>query len=191
MPDAPANLDAAACADPAADALPVALWNLAPTPPEAAVRELVVALRIPPLVAQLLVQRGHLSVEAAERFLNPSLADLFDPYALPDVDKAVERLARAIETKERIFLHGDYDADGVTSAALCLRALTSLGAEVIGYVPRRTEGYDLQSGGVDRAKASGATLILTADCGVCAVEPVAYARSLGIEVIITDHHRPG
>ena len=78
--------------------------------------------------------------------------------------------ARAVAAKERIFVHGDYDADGVTSAALCLRALLGLGADVVGHVPRRSDGYDLQRAGVDRAKEAGASLILTADCGVCAVE---------------------
>lgn len=183
--------DTDAPADEAPDLPPAAEWRVAEPPDEQVVASLSEALRLSPLVAGLLAIRGVKDAEMARRFLNPSLDDLFDPYALPDVEKAVDRLARAIETKERIFLHGDYDADGVTSAALCLRALTALGADVIGYVPKRTEGYDLQRAGVDRAKSVGATLIVTADCGVCAVDPVAYANGLGIEVIITDHHRPG
>ena len=171
--------------------MPVSVWNVITPPDDAAVQALAHALRLPSLLAQLLIQRDITDPEAARQFLNPSLDDLYDPFDLPDMEKAVSRLALAIENKEKIFLHGDYDADGVTSAALCLRALVSLGADVLGYVPRRSEGYDLQIVGVDRAKACGATLILTADCGVCAVEPVKYARSLGIEVIVTDHHRPG
>jgi single-stranded-DNA-specific exonuclease len=168
-----------------ADASPVAVWNVTPPPDTAAVEAMAEALHLPPLVARLLIQRGFDDPVTALRFLNPSLADLYDPYELPDMERAVDRLALAIENREKIFLHGDYDADGVTSAALCIRALTSLGADVVGYVPKRTEGYDLQKVGVDRAKACGATLILTADCGVCAVEPVDYARSLGIDVILT------
>ena len=147
-------------------------------------------LQIPPLIANFLVRRGIASLDEARRFLEPALADLQDAHALPDVQKAVDRLFQAIERGEKIFVHGDYDADGITSAALCLRALTVLGAKVTGYVPKRSDGYDLQAGGVDKAHALGAGLILTADCGVCAIEPIAYAKSLGIDVIVTDHHRP-
>jgi single-stranded-DNA-specific exonuclease len=153
--------------------------------------ELSAALNLSPLVSRLLVNRGVADPEEARCFLDPQLEYLYDPYTLPDMEKAVTRLTQAIEKREKIFLHGDYDADGVTSAALCLRALTVLGADVTGYVPKRTEGYDLQKGGVDRAHAIGATLILTADCGSCAVEPIKYAQSLGIDVVVTDHHRPG
>ena len=149
------------------------------------------ALHIPPLIAHLLVKRGMDSVASAREFLEPALSDLHDPYCLPDVQKAVDRLAAAIEKNEKIFVHGDYDADGITSTALCLRALAALGANVTGYVPKRSDGYDLQKPGVDKAREAGASLILTADCGVCAVEPVAYAKTLGMDVIVTDHHRPG
>jgi single-stranded-DNA-specific exonuclease len=167
-----------------------ALWKIA-TPDPGASRTLAEALGVSPLVGQLLLNRGVSDPEAARLFLDPQMSDLSDPHRLPDVGKAVDRLALALDRKERIFVHGDYDVDGVTSAALCLRALAALGADIVGYVPKRTEGYDLQKGGVDRAKEAGATLILTADCGSCAIEPVAYANSLGIDVIVTDHHRPG
>jgi single-stranded-DNA-specific exonuclease len=149
------------------------------------------ALEIPALVACLLVNRGVSDEVSARRFLNPQMADLGDPYLLPDMDKAVTRLEKAIKSGEKIFIHGDYDTDGVTSTALCLRALTSMGANVTGHVPHRQNGYDLQKFGVDKAKAWGASLILTADCGSRAIEAVEYANSLGMEVIITDHHRPG
>jgi single-stranded-DNA-specific exonuclease len=165
-------------------------WNFAPQDSGAAA-ELAAALRLSPITAQLLLNRGIADGESARRYLCPELADLYDPSGLPDIDRAVERLAQAIERKERIFLHGDYDVDGVTSAALCLRALTGLGANIVGFVPRRSDGYDLQVSGVDRAKAQGATLILTADCGSCALAAIDYANSLGMEVIVTDHHRPG
>ncbi len=166
------------------------LWRVTEAD-SALVASLAQALGLPPIIARLLVNRRLSEPDAARRFLDPSLDDLFDPQCLPDVDRAVDRLALALERGERIFLHGDYDADGVTSAALCLRALTALGADVIGYVPRRADGYDLQIPGVERAKAAGASLILTADCGVCAIEAVAHARTLGLDVVITDHHRPG
>lgn len=165
-------------------------WRVA-TPDPDQVAALARALDVPSLVAHLLVNRGVCEPEAAARFLSPSLDDLHDPGCLPDVDKAVDRLAHALATRERIFVHGDYDVDGVTAAALCLRALQALGADVVGYVPKRTDGYDLQTAGVERARAAGAGLILTADCGVGAVEAVAHAHAHGIDVVVTDHHRPG
>jgi single-stranded-DNA-specific exonuclease len=165
-------------------------WHLA-TPDTSQVQRLAAELRVEPLIARLLINRGITEAGQAERYLTPRLDDLDDPHTLPDVDKAVERLARAIETQELIFVHGDYDADGVTSAALCLRALSGLGANVVGFVPRRTDGYDFQPYGAKKAKELGAGLIMTADCGVCALEAVACANSLGIDVIVTDHHRPG
>jgi single-stranded-DNA-specific exonuclease len=165
-------------------------WRLA-VPDEAQVQTLAAALQVEPLVARLLINRGITETAQAEQYLTPHLSDLHDPYLLPDVDKAVRRLARAIETGEKIFVHGDYDADGVTSAALCLRALTGLGANVVGFVPRRTDGYDFQVYGANKAKELGAGLIMTADCGVNALEAVAHANALGIDVIVTDHHRPG
>lgn len=169
---------------------PSVVWQV--KEPEAGVVEtLCVALNLPPLLCRVLANRGVTDPEEARIFLDPQISDLHDPHCLPDVDRAVERLARALEKKERIFVHGDYDADGVTSAALCLRALTILEADVVGYVPRRTDGYDLQKTGVDKAKEAGASLIFTADCGVTAVEAVEYAKEQGIDVIVTDHHRPG
>ena len=166
------------------------VWLVA-DPDPSAVDRLAAALGIDPVVAALLVNRGIAEPESARRFLSPSWDDLHDPWLLPDVDKAVARLAAALENGERIFVHGDYDADGVTSAALCQRALLALGADVVGHVPQRGDGYDLQIAGVERALEEGASLILTSDCGVCAVEAVEHANDLGIDVIITDHHRPG
>ncbi|GAB4462843.1 MAG: hypothetical protein OHK0029_30480 [Armatimonadaceae bacterium] len=144
---------------------------------------------ISPVIAQALLNRGVSTPDDARAFLDPNLSRLGDPYQLPDMEIAVERLCRAIQNRERIFLHGDYDADGVTSTAICLRALQILKADVIGFVPSRFDGYDLQRGGVDRAKEAGAVLILTSDCGSRAHDAIAYANSLGIEVIVTDHHR--
>lgn len=182
MPD---TLTAAAAED-----LPAPLlWKIAETDEDAA-RELAGQLNLPPLVGKLLMRRGVSTLDQARAFLEPRLEDLHDPLLLPDAEAAVDRLAFALEKGEKIFVHGDYDADGVTSAALCLRALAALGADVVGFVPRRSDGYDLQVAGVERAKEAGAKLILTADCGVCAVEPVAHARKLGLDVIVTDHHRP-
>ena len=149
-------------------------------------------LEISPLLARLLVNRGVSSVEDVFRFLNPSLDDLLDPYALPDMDKAVARVKQAIERKEKTLVHGDYDVDGVTSAALLIRTLRALGAHIIARVPhRKKDGYDIKAVTVEEAKAAGASLILTADCGVTACETVSHAFESGIDVVITDHHEPG
>ncbi len=174
----------------ARDLTPSAKWHVA-MPSPAAVDALVGALELSPITAALLVNRGVSTPEAARAFLSPDIADLSDPYRFPDMEAAVDRLAFAVENKEKIFVHGDYDADGVTSAALCVRALQSLGGDVTGYVPRRSDGYDLQKPGVDKARTLESRLILTADCGVQAVESVAYAKEHGIDVVVTDHHRPG
>jgi single-stranded-DNA-specific exonuclease len=166
------------------------VWQIAEPDPSTSAA-LGAALGVSPLVAAVLVNRGVVDVDSAARFLDPRLDDLLDPLALPDMERAVDRLERAIAQGETIFVHGDYDTDGVTSAALCVRALTALGAQVIGHVPKRSDGYDLQRVGVDKARAAGAHLILTADCGSCALDPIAYANACGIDVVVTDHHRPG
>ena len=133
------------------------VWRVAEPDPKA-VENLARAAEVPPLVAALLINRGICTPEAAFEFLHPTLASLHDPFLLPDCDKAVERLAKAIQTGEKIFVHGDYDADGVTSAAICVRALSSLGADVVGFVPKRSDGYDFQAYGAEKAAEAGASL---------------------------------
>ena len=167
-----------------------AVWRIA-APNDTQVQALVRALDLSPITAALLVNRGVTTPDAARAFFNPTIDTLSDPYRFPDMEAAVDRLAHAVEKGETIFVHGDYDVDGVTSAALAVRALTGLGAKVVGFVPSRADGYDLQKGGVDKAKAAGATLLFTADCAIKAVEAVAYASEQGIDVVVTDHHRPG
>jgi len=142
------------------------------------------------VIAMVLVNRG-ITLDTAEAFLNPSLTRLTSNATLPGIAAATARIQKAIDAGEQIMVHGDYDCDGVTSAALAVRALQGVGAKVSGFVPRRSDGYDLQRYGVDEAAKLGASLIITTDCGVGAVEPVAYANALGIDVVITDHHRPG
>lgn len=147
---------------------------------------------VSPMVARLLVNRGITTGDAARDFLNPSLSTLHDPFLLPDMEPAVERLARAVHEREKIFVHGDYDVDGITAAALLVRTLRALGATVGYRLPDRTrEGYDIKTTAVERAAAAGARVIVTCDCGINAVEPAARARELGVDVIITDHHQPG
>lgn len=166
------------------------LWRIKGSYPEEE-KCLQKALGLHPIVARLLVQRGIRTPEEAQRFLYPRLDHLCDPSLLPDVEAACERLKRAIVSKESILVHGDYDSDGVTSAALWTRLLRRLGANVEVFVPhRKRDGYDMRQSIVDWAKQKEISLILTTDCGVRRVEEVEYARTLGIDVIITDHHLP-
>lgn len=165
------------------------VWQIQEPDPEA-VNWLSESLQIGPLTAGTLVNRGVKDPEEARIFLNPELSSLHDPFRLPDMEKAIDRLCKALDANEKIFLHGDYDADGVTSVSLLYRAFQVLKADVVPFVPSRSDGYDLQRSGVDRAKEAGATLIVTADCGTCARDAISYAVSQGLEVIVTDHHRP-
>jgi single-stranded-DNA-specific exonuclease len=144
------------------------------------------------LTARLLVNRGLVSADDAEAFLKPKLAHLHDPFGLPDMDKAARRIADAITNQETIFVYGDYDVDGVTSTAVYVRALTKLGAKIIHRVPHRhQDGYDLKTRAIQFAREQHADLIITTDCGIQAREAVDYANSLGLCVIVTDHHEPG
>ncbi len=151
-----------------------------------------IELGVSELASRLLVNRNIRTPEEADRFLGPSYDHLSDPLLLPDAGNAVERLKQALHQKELIYIHGDYDVDGVTSAALWTRLLTKLGGNVMVRVPhRKRDGYDLQSKFVTEAKAAGAGLILTTDCGIQQCEEVEEARAVGVDVIITDHHKPG
>lgn len=144
-----------------------------------------------PVIARLLVQRGLTTPEAANAFLNPSPDQFHDPFLLPDCEAACERLKQALHKKERILVHGDYDGDGVTSAALWTRVLRTLGGDVDVFVPhRRRDGYDMRMPSIEQAKQDGVTLIVTTDCGIQRVDEVEQARQFGIDVIVTDHHTP-
>jgi single-stranded-DNA-specific exonuclease len=149
-------------------------------------------LGVSEILARLLVNRGITEPEQAERFLNPDWDDLPDAFLLPDAQVAVDRILQAIERKEQILVYGDYDVDGVTSAALWFHTLSKLRARVQAKVPhRKRDGYDIRVPVVDEAYQQGVKLILTCDCGIQAHEVVERARDVGIDVIITDHHEPG
>lgn len=169
---------------------PAPRWNVG-THPTAADEAMAAACGISAVSAAILRSRGHTSVEAIQRFFNPTAELLRDPMQLPDIVPAIERLYRAVSNKELLLIFGDYDVDGITSTALLVRSLRALGANLLHTVPERHEGYGLSVAAVEEAAASGVTLILTADCGITAHEPVRRARELGIDVIITDHHDPG
>ncbi len=154
-------------------------------------RELAAVLGLPLPVCRLLESRGHRSDEAARRFLRPRIEHLHDPRALAGLDAAVDRLRTALRRGETILVHGDYDVDGVASAALFTRVLRELGGRAEAFVPHRTrDGYDLGDAGLERAREVGASVLLTADCGIVAHDAVARARRGGLDVIVTDHHTP-
>jgi single-stranded-DNA-specific exonuclease len=169
-----------------------ARWILPEPPDEEAVRELAAALSLPEIVSRLLLIRGYVSAEDAKLFLRPRLERLHDPFEFLSMDKAVDRLARAVREEELVFIHGDYDVDGISSTTLLTRAIRGLGGKAMPFIPRRIEdGYDLSDAGVDAAIAAGAKVVVTCDCGTSAVSPVARLCRAGIDVIVTDHHLPG
>ncbi len=143
-----------------------------------------------PHLAQVLVNRGIKDLARIDSFLNPDLTKLSDPFDLPGMRAAVSRIREAAQMGKRIFIHGDYDADGVTATAIMTDTLRRLGAEVMFYIPRRAFGYGLGAEGIKRAREWGASMIVTVDCGITSFDAVAEAESLGIEVIVTDHHEP-
>ena len=166
-------------------------WALEPVPDTAAARELAVTLSIPEALAALMVQRGFGTSERARAFLRPSLSDLSDPFSLAGMGKAVETVAAAVRSGRTILVHGDYDVDGQCSTAVLTRALRVAGAKVEPFVPHRLrDGYDFGPAGLARAREVGATLILTCDCGITAIETVRQAEASGIQVVVTDHHLP-
>jgi single-stranded-DNA-specific exonuclease len=175
---------------PAAPAAP-ARWIIPKPPDEDAVRALAEALSLPEIVCRLLLIRGYVTAEEAKLFLRPKLDRLHDPLRFLSMDKAVERLARAVREQEMVFIHGDYDVDGICSTTILTRVIRWLGGKATPFIPRRIEdGYDLSDAGVDAALAAGAKVVVTCDCGTGAVAPVARLCRSGVDVIVTDHHLP-
>ncbi len=167
-------------------------WTLKPKPDSEKVKSLSKALRVEPIIASLLVQRGVESFEEAQKFFRPSLEDLHDPYLMKDMDKAVWRIEKAIVNGENIMVYGDYDVDGTTSVALLSSFLKSYYPNVSTYIPDRyDEGYGISYKGIDFAHDNDFTLIIALDCGIKAIDKVAYALEKNIDFIICDHHRPG
>ena len=168
-------------------------WVIKPQGECEKVANLASQLNIPPVLANLLVQRGIATYNEATRFFNPKLSDLHDPFLMKDMDKAVERIDRAVKTGEKIMVYGDYDVDGCTAVALVYTFLRSRGHQNLTfYIPDRyTEGYGISIPSIDYAERKGVSLVIALDCGIKAVEKVAYANSKGIDFIICDHHLPG
>lgn len=167
-------------------------WTLKPKPTPEAIDHLVTVLQVDPLIATLLVQRGIKTFEDARHFFRPSLDELHDPYLMKDMGKAVARLERAFDKQERILVFGDYDVDGTTAVALMASYLRTIYSEIDTYIPDRyAEGYGISTAGIDYAEDHGITLIVALDCGIKALDKIAYAQSKGIDFIICDHHLPG
>jgi single-stranded-DNA-specific exonuclease len=168
-------------------------WVILEQGDPARVEALSTALGLSPVLANLLVQRGIETPADAELFFNPSLDRLHDPFLMKDMDRAIERISRAVASGETIMVWGDYDVDGTTAVALLYSFLRRLGHEnLLFYIPDRyTEGYGISIKGIDYAKAHGVSLVVTVDCGIKAVEKVRYAAEQGIDFIITDHHLAG
>ncbi len=165
-------------------------WSLAAPRPELS-RQLADALNITPLLAQCLANRGLVEPDPIRRFLQPRLKNLGDPFLIPNMAAAVERLLAARQLGQLLVIFGDYDVDGVTSAALLIESLTALGWRVECYLPHRLEdGYGLSREGIDHClQKFPARLLLAVDCGSTAVEVIGQLRREGIDVIVLDHHQ--
>ena len=168
-------------------------WNYEPPTSDQrkAAEELGQKMGVSPVIAFLLLRRGITTESAAKRFFRPQLADLINPFLMKDMDAAVDRLNDAMGRKERILVYGDYDVDGCTAVALVYKFLRQFYSNIDYYIPDRyDEGYGVSKKGIDHAKATGVKLIIILDCGIKAVKEIEYAKSLGIDFIICDHHVP-
>jgi single-stranded-DNA-specific exonuclease len=166
-------------------------WKPAPQPKKGVVSSLCKEIGLSEMVTKILVQRGFETTEHIETFLCPKLEDLHDPDTMLNMEKAVMRLNRAILGHERIMVYGDYDVDGITSVAMVSSFLEGLDVQIVPYIPMRyQEGHGVSKEGVDRARKSGCTILITLDCGTKDFEALNYAASFGIDTIVCDHHLP-
>ena len=165
-------------------------WNILKAD-SAQVQALQAALKIHPLLCELLVQRGTQDYDASKHFFRPSLDHLHDPWIMKDMRKAVDRIQLAVNEKQKILVFGDYDVDGTTSVATLFQFLKNISPYIDYYIPHRyREGYGISKIGIDFAKESNIDLIISVDCGIKSIELIEYAKNLGIEFIICDHHLP-
>ena len=167
-------------------------WEAAPTPDQKRVKDLQEALGVSKTIGELLVQRAIDSYARAKTFFRPQWEDLHDPFLMLGMEKAVQRIDRALTENQSIMVYGDYDVDGTTSVALMTTYLKQKGGRITPYIPDRyTEGYGISYQGIDHALANGIQLIIALDCGVKAIDKVAYAKEKGLDFIVCDHHLPG
>ena len=168
------------------------IWNLKKQGDQNEVKHLSAALNVNMVIARLLVQRGIKTYNEAKAFFRPRLSDLHDPFLMLNMDKAVERLERAINNQEKVIVYGDYDVDGTTSVALMYLFLQQRIKEIEYYIPDRySEGYGISPKSIDYAVDNGYTLVVALDCGIKAVDKIAKAKERGLDFIICDHHNPG
>ena len=168
-------------------------WNYEPPVPERqqAAKELAEKIGMSPAMASLLIQRGIRTESSAKRFFRPMLNELIDPFLMNDMDLAVDRLNDAMGRKERIMVYGDYDVDGCTAVALVYKFLQQFYSNIDYYIPNREEeGYGVSRKGIEYAKETDVKLVIVLDCGIKAIEEIAYAKQLGVDFIICDHHVP-
>lgn len=167
-------------------------WVFPETGDEAAIERIVQDFKIHPVIAGILQKRGIVTKSAIQKYFNPDLDNLYDPFLLSGMDKAVDRLMKALREGEHIVIYGDYDVDGVTSVSILYDSLFKLGGKVSFFIPDRLkEGYGLSKQGIGKALKRNSSLIITVDCGVTAIEEIDYANRFGIDVIVCDHHEQG
>ena len=167
-------------------------WIIKPKPEKQQIKALATALKVDELIARLLLQRGICDYKAAKKFFRPQLSDIHNPFSMMDMDKAVYRIEEAIANNENILVYGDYDVDGTTAVALLSSYLLSYYLNVATYIPDRyNEGYGVSFLGIDFAEHNNFSLIIALDCGIKAIDKVAYAKEKKIDFIICDHHKPG
>jgi single-stranded-DNA-specific exonuclease len=166
-------------------------WICKPKAEQKDIEHLVEVLNINHLLANLLAQRGIRNYEEARHFFRPSLDSLYDPFRMKDMNRAVERIEKAIQNNQKIMIYGDYDVDGTTSVALLYSFLSKFYSNIDYYIPDRyAEGYGISYRGINHAASNNVSLIIALDCGIKALEKVEYARSLNVDFIICDHHTP-
>ena len=165
-------------------------WNILKAD-SATVAALQEQLKISPILCELLVQRGIVDFVAAKKFFRPQIEHLHSPWLMKDMKKAVERIQTAFEKEEKILVYGDYDVDGTTSVATLFQFLKELSPNIDYYIPHRyKEGYGISKIGIDFAKEHGFDLIISVDCGIKSTELISYAKELGMDFVICDHHLP-
>lgn len=168
------------------------IWKAIDIPEQSQIEKNIKDLNISKPLATILAQRGVCGYDQAKHFFRPKLSDLHDPFLMKDMSRAIERIYSALEWDETILIYGDYDVDGTTSVALVYSYLKTFYSNCLAYIPDRyKEGYGLSYQGIDYAKEKKASLMICLDCGIKAVDKVAYAKSKNIDIIICDHHRPG
>ena len=156
------------------------------------IEKLVKESNLSSLLASILINRNITTLQEVELFLNPTRNDFHDPFLMPDMDKAVERILKAIKNQEKVIIYGDYDVDGITSITVLKKFLAERGLNVGEYTPNRLdEGYGLNKKAIKTIQEQGYTLMITVDCGISGNEEIAYSMELGMEIIVTDHHEPG